>query len=274
MLTLEQAQRKCVRFMQGIPCRTRSDIALGMTGCRLIESEIDYRKLSFFGQLCNLDVGYLVKKIFIDRLVRYNVSPYKKRGFIPDIYKLLCKYQIENHYRSYLNTGIFPSTYQWKRIVKSSLRNFEVRQRQIVMSQHSDFAPYLENVVDVLTPIPIWLLCKACPQFLKSCQKTVKLLSWLYSVEFIQMCSHCGNLFKNKALHVVFDCVKNEHARQTFWKDIYTNFGPSLYASLVKLDQKSQIVNLCFGMCQLLTSDVAREKCLKLCVRAFSSMLT
>ena len=274
ILTLEQAQRKCVRFAQGIPSRTRSDIALGMVGCKLIESEIDYRKLSFFGQLCNLNGDYLVKRVFIDRLVRYDENHYRKRGFIPDIYKLLCKYQMANYFQSYISAGIFPSKYQWKRILRCSIRKYEVTQRQVAMGRDLNFAPYLENIVDVLTPVPIWLLCKECPQLLKDCQKTVKLLSWLYSIEFIQMCDHCGDLFVNKALHVVFDCAQNECARQKFWKDIYTSFGCSIYVSLVKLDQKSQIVNLCFGLCQLLISDEARVNCLKLCVNTFSNMLT
>ena len=35
------------------------------------------------------------------------------------------------------------------------------------------------------------------------------------------MCDHCGDLFVNKALPVVFGCAQNECARQKFWKNIY-----------------------------------------------------
>ena len=74
------------------------EITLSLLGCRQIESEIDYRKLSFFGQLCNLNVDFVAKKIFNDRIIRYDENPNKKKGFIPDIYRLLCKYNLADYF--------------------------------------------------------------------------------------------------------------------------------------------------------------------------------
>ena len=273
MLALEKAQRKCIRFVQGISDTTRSDVALSLIGCRLIESEIDYRKLSFFGQLCNLDTDYLVKRIFVDRLIRYNEMPFRKKGFFPDIYRLLRKYRISHYFYDYMNTGVFPSKYKWKSIVRRSVREFEISQRQKVMERDPVFAPYLDNIVDVLTPVPIWLLCKECPSSLVDCKNAVKMLSRLFSHEFTQICNHCDTLFVNYAVHAVFDCVKNEQLRQDLWHNVYSMFGHDTYMSLIRLDPKSQIAHLCFGLCQVLKCDTKRELCLKLVVNTFSRML-
>ena len=48
---LERAHRFCVKFIQGLPKQTRSDIALGILGANPIMAEIDKKKLIFFGQL-------------------------------------------------------------------------------------------------------------------------------------------------------------------------------------------------------------------------------
>ena len=54
MLTLERAHRYCIKYMQGLHRWTRTDIALSLIGIHTIESEIDFRKLILFGQLCRL----------------------------------------------------------------------------------------------------------------------------------------------------------------------------------------------------------------------------
>ena len=50
---LEKSHRFCVKFMQSLQRRTSTDVALSLLNIDSIEVEIDYRKLIFFGQLCN-----------------------------------------------------------------------------------------------------------------------------------------------------------------------------------------------------------------------------
>ena len=51
-MLLERAHRFCVKYMQGLSIRTRTDAALSLLGIYSIESEIDFRKLTLFGQFC------------------------------------------------------------------------------------------------------------------------------------------------------------------------------------------------------------------------------
>ena len=59
--------------MQSLPRRTSTEVALSLLNIDRIEVEIDYRKLIFFGQLCNLPPQYCAKALFIHRLVEYKV---------------------------------------------------------------------------------------------------------------------------------------------------------------------------------------------------------
>ena len=46
-------------------------------------------------------------------------------GFIPDIHRIMCKYQLLSHVTEFFNTSRFPSKDTWKRIVKKSVFDFE-----------------------------------------------------------------------------------------------------------------------------------------------------
>ena len=64
ILYLERSHRFCLKYMQGITKRTRTDIARGLLKCYALASEIDKRKLTLFGQFCRLPVHSRAKDIF------------------------------------------------------------------------------------------------------------------------------------------------------------------------------------------------------------------
>ena len=68
LVSLERAHRFCVKFMQFLPKSTSTDVALALFGFNSLETEIDYRKLIFLGQLCRLTGDHRVKTVFHHRL--------------------------------------------------------------------------------------------------------------------------------------------------------------------------------------------------------------
>ena len=64
------------------------------------------------------------KKLFIERLTVFLCADYPlssiKHGFIPDIYRLLKKYDLQQYMDGYLSDGAFPSK-PWKRIICESV---------------------------------------------------------------------------------------------------------------------------------------------------------
>ncbi len=95
IIRLERAHRLCVKYMQSIPVRTRTDIALNIIGCLSIESIIDKIKLRFFGQLCTLRDNKPTRVIFLNRLMAYVANQGGVQGFMPDIYRILHKYSLD-----------------------------------------------------------------------------------------------------------------------------------------------------------------------------------
>ena len=65
--TLERAHRFCVKHMQSLSTRTRTDTALSLLGVFPIETDIDFRKLTLFGQFCRLNSDIWVKRMFLNR---------------------------------------------------------------------------------------------------------------------------------------------------------------------------------------------------------------
>ena len=64
LLSLERAHRFCVKHMESLNLRTRTDVALSLLGIFPIEINIDFRKLTLFGQFCRLNTNISVKQSF------------------------------------------------------------------------------------------------------------------------------------------------------------------------------------------------------------------
>lgn len=81
--------------MQGLPVSQPNEIALGALGVYSFESLIDTKKILFFRQLCRLPGNYLDKRFFIHSLSRFIIVDLQTQGFIPDIYRLVVKYNLK-----------------------------------------------------------------------------------------------------------------------------------------------------------------------------------
>ena len=90
LLSLERAHRFCVKHMQSLNLRSRTDVALSLLGIFPIEIDIDFRKLTLFGQFCRLNSNIWIKTVFLNRLTSYIAKcNHKQEGFVPDVVRLL-----------------------------------------------------------------------------------------------------------------------------------------------------------------------------------------
>ena len=71
ILSLERAHRFCVKHIQSLSTCTRTDGALSLLSVFPIEVEIEFRKLTLFGQMCRLNSNTCiwVKNVFLNRLI-------------------------------------------------------------------------------------------------------------------------------------------------------------------------------------------------------------
>jgi len=272
MRTIERCHNMCIRIIQGLPRYSSASLALSMIGCENVESIIDYRKLIFFGQLCNMQTNHIVKHIFSNRLMQYHYSAYGRRGFMPDIYRLLGKYNLLDVVESFINTSFFPSRYQWKRLVRGCVNSKGSNSRHIYMLGKGCFSAYLQNCCNILSPSPIWFLAQQYPHMLPECQSTAILLSKLFCNDFAKTCEKCGDSVSNLTLHIVHYCSKNETIRQRLWGKLLEFCGHNTYRCFIQLNARDQVTHLTFGLCHFIENDLDREQCLKFVVKTFHSM--
>ena len=64
----EVAQHFCLKYAQGLPALTRSDMVSGLLGMTSIEAYIDQQKLRFLGTLCRTTSVDIVSRVFTYRL--------------------------------------------------------------------------------------------------------------------------------------------------------------------------------------------------------------
>jgi len=97
------------------------------------------------------------------RLVRYvNIDP-QCFGFIPDVYKLLQKYDLLTYLQAYFEDGLFPPRRQWKSIVERSVErraNDDITRRL----QASDQWGVTVNVVERDNCSPLWRVARDNPR--------------------------------------------------------------------------------------------------------------
>ena len=129
---------------------------------------------------------------------------------------------------------------------------------------------YIRFFPEIGNPSRIWVLSKKFPKLLTECQSTIKLLSQLFSRDYLKRCEKCGMTIPNISLHLIFYCSHNESCRIKFWREIFIKFGFDIYASLIKLNLPAQITHLCSGL--TLKCDSTRERCLVIVVKAFHEM--
>ena len=108
--------------MQNMDRNTRTCVALSSLGIMSLNYTILKRKLTLFGQLCRLDTSYAAKRLFLYRLSSHYLYNSIEFGFIPDIYKLIREYDLENVLMDYMSSGVFMSKYSWKKLTNMKLK--------------------------------------------------------------------------------------------------------------------------------------------------------
>jgi hypothetical protein len=147
---------------------TFTDYVLSSIDMVSIDSLIDYRKLQFLGQLCRLSNNYVAKDIFNNRLVRFLQFKTPFRGILPDIYRLLQKYQLCDVLHTYTDTGSFPSKIAWKRTLTKHIIDTEKlnRYNRLMTSDHGDL---LRAMITVNEPHVLWQIEKCNQTLLNIC---------------------------------------------------------------------------------------------------------
>ena len=153
---LEITYRFCVKHMQRINKRTKTNICLASLGPTNIEGFIDKAKL-FPRRLCTAPIHTCVKSMFLNRLIhnQNNVS-LANAGFIHDVIRIVNKYCLSNYIDLYLSEGYFVPNTIWKHIVDRTIRSHPYNQWSASMSNDLACKRFVSNHNSCNKPLLLW----------------------------------------------------------------------------------------------------------------------
>ncbi|MES9883123.1 MAG: reverse transcriptase family protein [Sedimenticola sp.] len=259
--TLERAHRQCIKYMQGLPKRTRSDIAMGLIGSVSVEAEIDRCKLRFLSQLIALPTYRVAKQIFVNRLTAYNQNPASASGFIPDIYRILLKYGLRDFLENFIESGLFPVKHVWKYTVNNKIQDHETTLWHTRTDADIDLVRFKE-IHQSLSPCALWTESVINSHVALRCKSAVYLIAKMYSDTWSRHCDKCGFFTNNMIIHCMYYCMYSEHLRQILWKKIIQICGMHVFDQFTSLHIEQQIHVLCSAS-HILHIDVSSLNLLK-----------
>ena len=245
---LERMLCFCCKIIQNLDKRCRSDMCRSMLGFYQMKGQIDLRKLLFLGRIVWLPDRAMPKKIFKQRVLQFLV--YKgldndddtQMGFIPDIVKILQKYQLDDHWEKYIKTGFteFPIYSSWKILIKKAVQTSEQREWLNRTENDEDFSLFKQVHSNTGQPSQIWKYAQRFPEQLDTCRSVAKFITKTpTSFINIQLCCYCGKFYSDIYLHLAMECSKCFDEREKLWNDIINNLSVefSVYLNNIEDDQ-------------------------------------
>ena len=199
--------------MQQLPRNASSNYTRICLNITSVETLIEYRKLQFFGQLCRLSGIFLAKEIFNYRLTRYHNGFPERFGFIPDIYRILCKYSLTDVMYNYLQSSLFPSKWQWKDILVKAVLKSE-NQYQIDCIVSAGHLWVCNNLIRVSQCSSLWFVSRNTPSLSHICRKLSRNIALLVSRQYERQCTKCKLNTEKIILHQICLCIRNNRERE------------------------------------------------------------
>ena len=264
-IELEKVQNIMVRIMQGLLPGTSGSAARGLLGLLSVEAEIDKRKLYFLGRLINMGAGAPCRRVFFIRLLRWKWNYSKKlTGFVPDIVKILTKYDLLEVLTTYILTNDFPIKPLWKKTVNKHVREHYDRVWREKISKNNQL--YLYSKVHTKNEVSHWwIIARKNPSFMKEINNVIRLICGSYKVRgkrvdhpntYIDYCDSCNRNYLNPANHALLYCLGSQNERELLWDWVNDNLPLEVAVYLATLSDTDfmltllglQSETLCFDM--------------------------
>ena len=246
-----------------MPNFTSTLVAHSCIGIEPIEVLIDKRKLLLFGQLCNAHCHFKFKTMFVNRLAMFMNNPRNCTGFMPDIYRILGKYNLLYVLRNFLEKADFKSIESWKRTVKLSIKRYVDHEFKVNLEANASLFQF-ETIQSEFMPCSLWHFSRIYREQLDNCLTAVNVICRLFSRKLNYTCPNCSLSVEDIAMHIVMFCTENEKIRNNMWTSLHSCLGSDEFYKLISLSPFAQLLQLVSGFTLLRIDDVARVKCAKL----------
>ena len=227
---LERVNRFASKRVQCLDVGTMSEAAVGNLGLWTVQAHLDKMKLCFLWRLIHSHTSCCEKKIFVKRLCSFSYgSRQKMLGFIPDIYRILGKYDMLSYLESYIKHGTFPSKPAWKQLVIRTIAHLENLCWQNKTAARDDLSIY-RRVHTELCPLGLWECAWRNPMYQKPIAILVNIFSGNIPLQFMRVttqiqsvskCMLCGKQPMSPVYHFVMECRATSVERNKFWDTLH-----------------------------------------------------
>ena len=150
---LERCQQRFLKTIFYVPNFAPNSFLLKLSGLNSIESEIDFKKLMFWGRLITEPkIAPVVILLFSSRVDGFFDANITSRGVLPSICDSLYKYNLFHYLELWFSESIFPIYTNWKTIVKTKILEKEVDNWNLFCIHHPRMRVVqtcLENILTI-----------------------------------------------------------------------------------------------------------------------------
>ena len=181
--------------------------------------------------------SYLAKKIFVNRLIRFMNVDAQYSGFVPDIFRILQKYNMEGYLHAFVDTAVFPDKFQWKRILKTVRLNNKQNRVDAVQTMVSQ---PINNIVTGDKPCYLWLQARKNPELSPLIMKVIRSLGYMVSRSYAVKCSKCKLFTDNLTCHALWFCTESFVIRLKLIVIVFDVLGLDSFLALQSLSIEEQ----------------------------------
>ena len=224
---LEKVQNITVRIMQGFLPGTSGSASRGLLGLLSTEDEIDKRKLHFLGRLMLMSYGLPCRRIFLVRLIRWKWNRTSNlTGFLPQIVRILLKYDLMDTLTEYILQDRFPSKNIWKKLVNEHVYEHYNKHWRDKIIKHGQLPMFAE--IHSINEVSIWwLIGNSYPDHLEQINDVLRLLCGSFEIRGKRVnkpemcrnhCDICSNDYVNPVEHALLHCTGSSQQREELWE--------------------------------------------------------
>ena len=263
---LETTYRFCLKYMTNLSKRTKTNICLASLGVKSVECIIDKCKLLFLRRLCITPYTTSVKTLFLHRLIFCKETVIDKcAGFIPDIIRILNKYELSAFIENYIKDSYFPPKCIWNHIVKNSINRYCASAWTQSVTNDPAYNRFAAIHRDITQPLLLLKTASRYPHRLKEISFFVRLLT-MTNVKTV--CELCKCTCADFVVHYFCDCGELYARREKFWDLISNNYKIELELELHNQPDEYFVNSLLGGDIQYF-SQSPNERMIFICLSSY-----
>lgn len=245
---LELLQRYFARSVQNFHQRSSVDVTTQTLGLWTMEGTINKSKLIYLGRLCRSRADQFIKTLFYLRLSQYLNNKVSDRSVIHDLFAIAKKYDVFHFITEYVNEGHFPHKVIWKRIVNTSVAEYESIKWTERVSIRTDLNRF-HAIHERLVPHRLWNMC----DLFNMCSRPLFALVKLGILPITAgVCLICDTECDDIVLHQLINCVNLAAQRNILYEKLFDHLCIDQYVKIEDcVDNETRLITLLGGITPL-----------------------